>query len=291
MAPFASVFYRSACGRLRLHARDQGPRDAPLTVLCLHGLTRNSADFEWLAARLANRYRVISADQRGRGLSDPDPDPTNYRPDVYVGDMLALLDHLGIDRVVLIGTSLGGLMSMILCSLAPQRVRAMVLNDVGPEVQAAGLDRIRQWVGKLPPPADWADAARQSAVINGPAFPDYGPADWMEFAHRTYRGDPGTGRPVPAYDPAIAQALRQPASSAVPPDLWQLWDTLPAIPILIVHGLLSDILSALTVCRMAQRHGATRSVSLSNRGHAPMLDEPPAVAAIYDLLTDVERTL
>ena len=270
------IEYQSADGKLRLHAEEYGPKNAPLTVLCLHGLTRNGRDFEALVKHLSADYRVIIADQRGRGQSPWDPDPTNYQIPVYARDMTCLLDRLGVAQVALIGTSMGGLISMLLGASQPARVPGIVLNDVGPEIPPAGIDRLREALTTPAHVSTWADAAQQAKRINGHAFPDYGSADWDAFARRTYAED-ATGRPVPAFDPAILQGLTRPASpDAVAPTLWPVWAQLAVIPILAIRGELSDILSVETLEKMAARHPKLDRVRLPNRGHAPMLDEPPA---------------
>ena len=274
--------YASADGALQLFARIY-PGEGP-TLLLMHGLTRNSADFEPLIARLDPRYRLIVADQRGRGLSDYDSEPANYRPDVYAADMFALLDGLGVAEAGLIGTSMGGLMAMLMAAIQPARVRAIVLNDVGPKLDDAGLDRIKGYVGASTPPADWQEAAQRSAAINGVAFPDFGDEDWMAFARRTSRvGDDGVIRL--AYDPKIADSIKGDDPATVPADLWPLWDALSAVPTLVARGALSDLLSVETVAEMARRHsGPFAAVDVPNRGHAPLLDEPAALDAITEFL-------
>ncbi len=272
---YVDVFYPSD-DDLRLYARDYpGPRpDAPV-ILCLPGLTRNSKDFAALAERLCDRYRVLCPDQRGRGRSGRDPDPARYRPDRYVVDMQTLLNLLGIKQVVLIGTSLGGLMAMILMATDAQRVAAAVLNDVGPEVDAQGLARIAGYVGKTAPVNNWEEAAAQTAHTNGIAFPEYGKADWLNMAREIYVQE--GARPVLDYDPAIAQGV---ASGATAPNLWPLFDMIPARPLLVVRGETSDILSAGTVAEMQKRRPGMLAVTVPKRGHAPTLGEPAAVAAI-----------
>jgi pimeloyl-ACP methyl ester carboxylesterase len=279
--------FRSADGRLRLHAEVWGPEDAPLTLLCLHGLTRNGADFGALVKRLSPRYRVITADQRGRGRSQWELDAAKYQPATYVADMFALLDRLQIARPVLIGTSMGGIMSIIMAATQPARVRALILNDIGPEVPNAGLQRLRDALNSPATIATWVDAARQAERVNGPAFPDYAATDWMAFARRTYAED-ATGRPVAAYDPRILDGLNEADLTAVPPDLWGLWAQLGAIPALAVRGELSDILSADTLAIMAERHSSCVTVTVPRRGHAPMLDEAVAVRAIDTFLTGIQ---
>jgi pimeloyl-ACP methyl ester carboxylesterase len=277
------IEFPSADGTLRLYAETCGPADAPLTILCLHGLTRNGADFGALAAHLSARYRVITADQRGRGKSQWDPNPANYQPATYVGDMFHLLDRLQIARVVLIGTSMGGIMSMIMAATQPARVHAIILNDIGPEVPNSGLRRLRDSLNAPAHIATWHDAAHQVQRVNGLAFPDYDAADWEAFARRTYAEDP-SGHPIAAYDLSILNGLNEADLSAVPPNLWSLWAQLGSIPTLAIRGELSDILSADILASMAARHSSLITVGVPNRGHAPMLDEHAAVSAIHAFL-------
>lgn len=282
-----SIEFPSADGALRLYAETCGSPDSPLTILCLHGLTRNGADFGALAVHLSARYRVITADQRGRGKSQWDPNPANYQPATYVGDMFQLLDRLQIARVVLIGTSMGGIMSMLMAATQPARVHAIVLNDIGPEVPKLGLRRLRDSLKAPAQMATWHDAARQAQRVNGLAFPDYAAADWEAFARRTYAQDP-SGHLVAAYDPSILNGLNETDLSAVPPNLWSLWAQLGSIPTLAIRGELSDILSADILASMAARHANLITVRVPNRGHAPMLDEQAAASAIDAFLDGLE---
>jgi pimeloyl-ACP methyl ester carboxylesterase len=283
MAAYQHIRFKSADGRLNLYARDYGGGGLP--VLCLHGLTRNSADFEALAARLSPRYRVIAPDVRGRGLSDYDPEPMNYQPGVYVQDVFALLKHLDLARCVVIGTSMGGIMGMIMAAMAPQSLIGLALNDVGPELDPAGLARIAAYAGKVEPARGWAEAADRCRASNGQAFPDYGEADWLAFARRTYRETPEG--PAPAYDPDIAVPFKA-AEGAAPPDMWGLWDALAAIPMLAIRGALSDLLAQTTLEQMQARHPALATATIPGRGHAPMLDEPEAATAINAFLQAME---
>lgn len=278
--------YRSADGRLDLIARDYPAHEGVPVLLMMHGLTRNSADFEPLVARLAGRYRMIVPDQRGRGLSQWDADPTQYRPDVYAQDMLALMDDLGVMRAGLVGTSMGGLMAMVMQALRPDLAQAVVFNDIGPVLDPAGLARIQGYVGPGGAMADWAAAAARARAINGSAFPDYGGAQWDAFARRLAREN-ADGSVSFAYDPAISQSIAGDAPQTVPPDLWPLWELLDAVPVLVVRGALSDLLGAATVEEMAHRHsGFYASVEVPRVGHAPMLDEPVALAAIEGFLKE-----
>lgn len=281
---FTPYRYRSADGRLDLFARLY-PGDGP-ALLLMHGLTRNSADFDPVIPHLAGRYRLIVADQRGRGLSDHDGDPGNYRPDVYSADMFRLLDGLGVEKAGLIGTSMGGLMAMMMAAMQPDRFGAIILNDVGPRLEPEGLARIQGYVGPGTPFAGWEQAAARCAAINAESFPDFTDRDWLAFARRTCReGADGTIRF--AYDPAIARSIGGDQPDTIPPDLWPLWDMLSARPVLVVRGALSDLLSAATVDEMARRHaGPFVEVTVPSRGHAPLLDEPAAIGAILPFLRD-----
>ncbi|PEQ13816.1 alpha/beta hydrolase [Novosphingobium sp. PC22D] len=286
---FAVHRYRSACGGLELAARlYPGPTDAAPALLMMHGLTRNSADFEPLAAHLAGQYRLVVPDQRGRGLSQWDPEPANYRPDVYAGDMFALLDGLGIVRSTWIGTSMGGLMALVMNAMRPEAASAVVFNDVGPVLDPAGLARIGGYVGPSGPMTSWDEAAARCRAINAEAFPDFGKRDWLAFAERTCieRED---GLIDFAYDPAIASGFEdsETGDAIVPPDLWPLWDMLDAKPVMAIRGALSDLLSAATVVEMGERHsGPFATVEVPRRGHAPLLDEPEVIAALLPFLAE-----
>lgn len=281
MTEFHDVHYRG-CDGLELYARDyrhHTPDSAP-AVLCLHGLTRNSADFEGLAGHLAPLYRVVCADQRGRGRSARDPRPANYQPATYVQDMFCLLDHLGLEQVAVIGTSMGGLMGMMMAALQPGRISALVLNDIGPEVDPAGLARIKSYVGRSAPVGNWEEAVAQTRAINADAFPDFDDARWASFAQALYREEAGV--PVLDYDPAIAEPFGD-DESAVPPDLWPLFEGLD-MPVLVLRGEHSDILAAASARRMCNRGRRCHLVEIPRRGHAPTLDEPAARTAIGELL-------
>lgn len=278
--------YRSADGRLDLAARDYAAEVGAPVLLMMHGLTRNSADFEPLAAKLAGRYRMIVPDQRGRGLSQWDEDPAQYRPDVYAQDMLALLDGLGVAKAGLVGTSMGGLMAMVMQALRPDLAQAVVFNDIGPVLDPAGLARIQGYVGPGAAMADWAEAVRRTRAINLAAFPDADDAHWEAFARRIAREN-ADGTVSFAYDPAISQSVAGDDPQTVPPDLWPLWDLLDAVPVLVVRGALSDLLGAPTVEEMGRRHsGPFAAVEVPRVGHAPLLDEPAALAAIEAFLDE-----
>ncbi len=280
-------FYRSGDDRLTLYARLYESDGPPL--LLMHGLTRNSADFEGLVTHLAENYRLIIPDQRGRGRSDYDPDPLRYEPATYVVDMLALMDSLHLDQVGLIGTSMGGLMAMIMAAMEPERFDSLILNDIGPVVEQEGLDRIQSYVGALPPFENWQQAADHCRNVHGEVMIGFDDEDWLGFARRTCQLLPN-GRIRFAYDPAISIGLSGNQQTAVPPDLWPIWDQLSALPILIIHGALTDIISPATVTEMKDRHsGPISAIEIPDRGHAPLLDEPAALSAIASFLKSVGR--
>ena len=287
MTDYGEHRYRSACGQLELFARDYPsdyPGDGP-ALLLMHGLTRNSADFSPLAAHLGGRYRLIVPDQRGRGLSQSDSDPANYRPDIYAQDMFALLASLGIESPGLVGTSMGGLIAMVMNAMQPGNFPAIVFNDVGPVLDPAGLARIGSYVGGGKPLANWEAAAQACAAINGDAFPDFGAADWQAWAQRACRELPD-GRVEFAYDPAIASGFAD-VGDTPQEDLWPLWELLGKTPVLALRGALSDLLAADTLAEMEQRHaGPFSSLTVPGRGHAPLLNEPEAVAAITAFLEE-----
>jgi len=285
MSKYDDLWYESADG-LSLYARDYPCTNPEISesqvVLCMHGLTRNSADFAGLAEHLSGSYRVVSVDQRGRGKSDYDTVVGNYTPLTYVGDMFVLLDKLKLDKVALIGTSMGGLMAFIMAAMQGQRVRAMVINDIGPDVDPAGIERIKSYVGKAKPVTNWSEAIDQSKFLNGPAFPDFSDQQWSDFTHAVFNDDNGT--PVLAYDPAIAQPMADKNSGAVPPDLWPVFDASAAIPTLVIRGELSDILAPACVAEMQARRADLHYVEVPRRGHAPTLDEPECRYAIDQFL-------
>ncbi len=286
MMKYADHVYLSADDRLNLYARfyrGNGP-----TLLMMHGLTRNSADFEPLIEALDGKYQVIAVDQRGRGRSDHDPEPGNYSPAVYAADMFRLLDELAIGKAVLIGTSMGGLIAMVMAAMAPHRVSGLILNDIGPDVEQSGLDRIQAYVGALEPFANWEAAAAHCKRINIDAFTDVDDGFWMEFARHTCT-QMTDGRVGFAYDPSISEGFSDGSANVAPPDLWPMWDLLAAIPLLSIRGAISDILSARTVAEMQRRHPDNfTAIEIPNRGHAPMLDEPEALAAIDLFLQSLE---
>jgi pimeloyl-ACP methyl ester carboxylesterase len=268
---------------LRLVCREYGERrPGQPAVLCLPGLTRNSLDFESLARELAPRARVLTPDLRGRGRSDRDPNWQNYQPLTYVQDIGEVLAALDAPRVVVVGTSLGGLIAMVMAFAMPARLAGVLLNDIGPEIDPAGAARIAAYVGRRAPVTTWAEAAEQARAVNGAALPDFTDVDWLRFARATYRED-ADGRPVPDYDPRIGDAARQPPVGPAP-DLWALFRALGPVPTALLRGETSDILSSATVERMRAAKPDLAVTIVPRRGHAPTLDEPESRAAVDALL-------
>jgi pimeloyl-ACP methyl ester carboxylesterase len=278
---------------LSLYYREYGAGED--VVVCLPGLTRNCKDFEDLAGHLAGRWRVLTPDLRGRGRSDYDPKPANYNVVTYAADTWQLLDRLDIRKVVLIGTSLGGLVSLVMAYQQVGRLRGVVINDMGPEIPPDAVNRILQYVGRTPPAEDWHAAAREAKQNYGLAFPGL-PDEFWEHHVRNYWKENDQGRPVPDIDPAIGDALRKTYRATkilnalrrigllkrvrgIPIDPWELFQTL-TVPSLLLRGELSDVLTEDTVARMQVAKPDLQVVRVPDRGHAPLLDEPVARQAI-----------
>jgi pimeloyl-ACP methyl ester carboxylesterase len=261
--------------------------DCRLPVICLHGLTRNSKDFEEVAPRLAaNGRRVLALDVRGRGRSGWDPNPANYQHKVYARDVLELMDKLGISRAVFVGTSMGGLITITVAAIRSHAVAAAVLNDVGPEVAKAGIERILSYAGQPATIETWDDAAEYVRRTNEVAFPDHAAVDWQAFARRTFRDD--NGRPALDYDPAIAIPLaKAPIKTRSLVASFLFRRLARRRPTLLVRGALSDLMTAEIAARMKRSAPALRIAAIPGIGHAPMLTEPEAIAAIDEFLRAV----
>jgi pimeloyl-ACP methyl ester carboxylesterase len=276
---------------LALYARDYPPLlpETGLPVICLHGLTRNSRDFEAIAPRIAALgRRVVAPDMRGRGKSANDPDPAHYVPAVYAQDVLKLMDALAIPRAVFIGTSMGGLITMLLATMAPDRIAASILNDVGPKLNPAGLARIATYVGRTQPVSSWEAAAEAVRSIVGSAYPERldDEAFWLGFARRTFH-ERDDGLLETDYDPNIALAFADFDEDAATPDLSPLFAALAQKPMLSVRGEISDLFGEDVVELMRGLKPDLETITITNIGHAPMLDEPEAWDAVLDFLARV----
>lgn len=274
---------------VRLHARlydNRANADASAVPLfCIPGLTRNARDFDVLAPHLAQSRPVYAINLRGRGDSGYAKDAMSYTPLTYVQDVIALVEELGLEKVIMVGTSLGGLVTMLLNAMRPGLVAGVVLNDVGPEIEAAGLDRIRGYVGQAASYPTWVHCARAVATTNAGVFPDWSLQDWIVAVKRSHKTTP-EGVIVADYDANIAQPFKLPGGEAGV-DLWPAFEALANIPTLIVRGALSDILGSEAAERMVARLRQGRLVTVPAVGHAPTLDEPEAVAAIDALVAGV----
>ena len=287
MAEWTDRYWTSSDG-LRLHYRDyDGPSDRP-PIVCLPGLTRNVRDFEPVADRHAGTWRILSLDFRGRGLSAYDPEPRNYTPNTYAADVLAWFDAIGIERAVLLGTSLGGIVTMILAAAAHNRISGAMLNDIGPEIDPAGIERIRGYVGKPSAFTSWDDLVQALATRNADVYPGYRAEQWHVFARKI--ASEREGRITFDYDLAIANNFNRSPNEAAP-SLWSQYRSLGGIPLLILRGELSDLLAAEVARKMAEALPEAELVVVAGVGHAPALDEPEAIAGIDRLLARVLASL
>ncbi len=277
--------WESADG-LTLHYRDYAGRAVRPPILCLPGLTRNARDFEPIADAFAGEWRVICLELRGRGDSDYAKDTATYVPATYVEDVSAFLEQAAIERVVAIGTSLGGFVSALLAARMPERFAGVVINDIGPEVEAAGLQRIRDYVGQGRSFPTWMHAARALREQAGQAHPDFTISEWLRLSKRLMCVG-NSGRIAFDYDMRIAEPFAQSDGPEVQVDMWPVFRALSGEPSLAIRGELSDILSTATMERMAREIEGLETVTIARTGHAPTLDEPEAQAAIARLLAKV----
>jgi len=252
-------------------------------LLCLPGLTRNARDFAEFAERYSPGFRVIALDFRGRAASDYDPVPARYHPMTYAGDVIELLDQLGIAQAIFVGTSLGGLTTMVVAAMAPRRIAAAIINDVGPDVNPAGIDRILSYVGKDVRFKSWDEAAATVAKNYGVKFDRFTHADWVAMVKRNCREENGEIRFD--YDMAIAEPFKTVGPTpAIDP--WPFFIALGAKPLLIVRGEKSDLLTAETAEKMLAAAPGSKLAVIPGVGHAPELSEPEAVGAIDEFLSN-----
>lgn len=269
---------------LRLHYRDYAGSGERPPILCLPGLTRNAKDFAVLAERYSPRFRVLALDFRGRALSDYDPDPSRYLPMTYAGDVIEMLDQLGIAKAIFIGTSLGGLVTMAIAVTNPERIVAAVMNDVGPDVDPSGIERILTYVGKDLRYKSWDEAGEAVSKNYGASFDRYTHKDWVEMVQRNCREENGEIRFD--YDMAIAEPFKN-AGATPAVDLWPLFAALGQKPLVVVRGEHSDLLTTETARRMQAVAPAMKLAVVRGVGHAPELAEPEAVAAIDAFLNSL----
>ncbi|GGB32562.1 alpha/beta hydrolase [Sphingomonas metalli] len=272
---------------VRLHARDYPGDPGAVPLLCVPGLTRNARDYAAFAERWSGARRVIAVDLRGRGESGYAKDAMSYVPLTYVQDLEALLAEQGIGRFAMIGTSLGGIVTMLLARPARGRLAGALINDVGPEIEAGGLSRIRGYVGKASSWPTWLHAARAVEEANRDVYPDWGLQDWLAMAKRLYRVNTA-GRVVLDYDMRIAEPFRVPGAETGP-DMWSALAGLSGVPVAVVRGERSDLLGEKTAQRMMAALPEAELVTVPRVGHAPTLAEPEAEAAVGRLLDRIDR--
>ena len=284
MASWSDCYWTSNDG-LRLHYRDYAGSDARPPIVCIPGLTRNARDFEGVAERLQGEWRVICVDLRGRGESAHAKDAMTYVPRCYLEDIEKLLGELELRRFVLFGTSLGGLVTMLLAKRDNSRLAGALINDIGPVIETRGIDHIRSYVGRSQSWPTWLHAARALSEPNRDRYPGWKLDDWLVFAKRVCRLSP-TGRVLLDYDMRIAEPFKQSAGEGES-DLWTAFEGLRGVPSLVLRGALSDLLSEETVEAMKARNPDLESATIPAVGHAPTLDEPESIAAIDRLLARV----
>jgi pimeloyl-ACP methyl ester carboxylesterase len=284
MADWSDGYWWSNDG-LRLHYREYAGDTSRPPIVCIPGLTRNARDFEGVAGRLAGDWRLICVDLRGRGESAYAKDPMTYAPLTYLQDLEALIRELALTRFVLFGTSLGGLMTMLLAMSDSRRIAAALINDIGPVLEPRGIENIRSYVGKAQNWPTWLHAARALAEAQRDRYPDWDLNQWLTFAKRVCKLSPG-GRIVLDYDMRLAEPFKLPGGEAGV-DLWPAFRSLADTPTLLVRGALSDLLSLETAEQMKAEHPKMEMVTVPRIGHAPTLEEPEAAEAIDKLLARV----
>lgn len=284
-AQFEEIRFSARDG-LRLYGRRYGPatHGTHRPLLCLAGLTRNSRDFHDVAVALATHPQggrtVYTLDTRGRGASSFDADPNNYVVPVELQDVIDFTTMAGLHDAAFLGTSRGGLITMLLAALQPTLIGSVVLNDIGPVVEREGLARIAGYVGRAPLPHSWADATRMVRDLNVRQFPSIPDSVWAEVARQLYNDK--DGKPAPGYDAKIAQTFS--VLDGPMPALWPQFEAMKRCPLLVIRGEHSDILSAATVEEMKRRHPACVSLTVPGQGHAPLLKDRPTIEVVRRFL-------
>ncbi len=280
------LYYTSRDG-LRLHARHYpAPASPRRTLLCLPGLSRNARDFQRIAGILsspaAHRRAVYCLDYRGRGLSEYDPDWENYTPFMEALDVLDFITMHGLHDLAVLGTSRGGIIAMILATMRPGALGCVILNDIGPKLETDGLARIIGYVGRVPVPDTWEDAAELVRGMNVRDFPDVTDDEWQIVARQLFND--AHGAPSHGYDPDLGKAITNLDLEGGPPDMWPQFDALKNVPVLTIRGELSDLLSEETVNEMADRHPRMEICTVPRQGHAPLLRDDETIAVIREFL-------
>jgi pimeloyl-ACP methyl ester carboxylesterase len=290
----ASSTFITAPDGLKLHARCYGRGSARATsVVCLPGLARTAADFDALAPALAHDgpepRRIIALDYRGRGLSDYDRDPANYSFHVELADVLAVVTALDALPAIFVGTSRGGILTMLLAAVRPSVIAGIVLNDIGPVIEPQGLMRIKSYIGKLPQPRNFEEGAEILRRLFHAQFPKLGPSDWLASAHRAFKDE--KGRLVPTYDVSLATSMEGVDPERSLPPLWKEFDALAHVPVMVIRGANSDILSAATVEGMRARRATLETLEVPDQGHAPLLAEADTIAHIASFINRCDHPI
>jgi pimeloyl-ACP methyl ester carboxylesterase len=276
-----SLFVAAPDG-LRLHVREYGARSAPATpVVCLPGLARTTADFDTLAPALARgqpKRRVIAIDCRGRGRSEYDANPQNYNVAVELADVIAVLAALEIEQGIFIGSSRGGILTMILAAAHPAAIAGAVLHDIGPVIEPQGVVRIKGYVGKLPRPTTFAEGAETLRYLSELQFPKLTAEQWLAAAKRTWKIE--NGELAPTYDVHLARTLDEFDIAHPLPPLWKEFDALAGVPTMVIRGANSDILSLATIREMQAHHPKLEVIEVPDQGHVPLLDDPDLIDSV-----------
>lgn len=292
-AEFKEIYYTSRDG-LRLYGRKYEAADPAARtrkpVVCLAGLTRNSKDFHNLALALSKTVEpvrdVYTLDYRGRGKSAFDPDWRNYALQVELLDVLDFFTLNDLHQAVVIGTSRGGLLAMLMGAAQPTLLSAVVLNDIGPVINTAGLARIAGYVGRTPTPHSWEQAAQAIKRHNKAHFTKADDETWLAVAKQWFNEK--DGKPAAGYDKKLGQALA--ALKGKIPDLWPQFEALKPVPVLVIRGSNSDILSEETVAEMLRRHPRATAYTVDGEGHAPLLHDVSSHNAIAHFMSETEQT-
>jgi pimeloyl-ACP methyl ester carboxylesterase len=286
-----SVFVSAPDG-LRLHVREYGARTGhALAAVCLPGLTRTVADFEALAPALAKAgpRRVLAIDLRGRGRSEYDRVPENYNLLVELGDLVAVLTALSVGPAVFVGSSRGGLLAMHLAVAHPTTIAGVVLHDIGPVIEPKGLARLRSYVGKLPQPRSFAEGGDILRHLFHGQFPNLTDAQWLDAAQRTWQMRDGAL--TPTHDVKLSRTLTAVDIESPLPPLWNEFDALKRVPMLVIHGGKSDILSAATVAAMAVRHPGMETIEVPDQGHVPLLEGDEIIQRVVAFVAKCDKTV
>lgn len=280
---FKHAYCQSTDG-LKLHAKIIGPDNAALPVLCLPGLTRTTDDFDDIARAIATGptpRKVIAMDFRGRGLSGYDDNAANYNVMTEMADVFTMLAHLNIPRAIFLGTSRGGLVSMVIAATKPDMMAGLILNDIGPKLEMGGLMKIKGYIANPPPRQTYEEAAAGLKELFASVFPDLDNAGWMAWARRAFRDKQGGGLER-TYDLKLSTTLDAIDPNNPQPPAWDLFAKLDGKPLMLIHGLLSDLLSAESAAEMGARHPGMELVKVANEGHAPLLSDKPTQARIVE---------